>query len=157
MAATLIVAVACSSPTTILPPFDGAVAIGTWGGDSAGMIVTDTELHLHINCTYGSVSGRVPLSSSQRFDVAGSYQVRAYPIAIGPALPARFVGSIDGSRATVTVTVDDTVQKKTVVLGPVFVTYGKEPRSIPCPVCRRDDGAAGRLRVWARRLSSWIR
>src|ERR1041385_5587184 len=83
--------VGCSSSPSV-PPFDGAIALGTWGGDSAGMIVGDTALHLHINCTYGDVSGRVPVGSNGHFDVAGSYMLRAYPIAIGPAVPARFVG-----------------------------------------------------------------
>jgi hypothetical protein len=135
--AALTVVATCSSSGPSLPPFDGNLALGTWGGDSAGMIVSDTAMHLHVNCTYGDVSGRVPVASNGQFDVSGSYMLRAYPIAVGPAVPARFTGSVNGSRATVTVTVNDTVQKKTVVLGPVVVTYGKEPRLIPCPICRR--------------------
>src|ERR1043165_2237745 len=129
---------ACSSSSSVgLPPADGNIAVGTWGGDSAGMIVGDTAMHLHINCTYGDVSGRIPLDVSGRFDVIGSYMLRAYPIAVGPAVPARFIGRQDGANITVTVTVNDTVQKKTVVLGPVVVTYGKEPGCIPFPICRR--------------------
>ncbi|MGH7713356.1 MAG: hypothetical protein ACREOG_18860, partial [Gemmatimonadaceae bacterium] len=34
------------------------------------------------------------------------------------------------------VTVNDTVEKKTVVLGPVRVTFGREPRMQVCPICR---------------------
>jgi len=131
------VLLACSSGRSpSLPPFDGALAVGTWGGDGAGMIVGDTAMHLHIGCTYGDVSGRVPVTGG-RFDVSGSYMLRAYPIAIGPAVPARFVGRIIGATATVTVTVDDTVQHQTVVRGPVAVTYGEQPRLGPCPICRR--------------------
>jgi hypothetical protein len=129
---------ACSSTTT-LPPSDGAIALGTWGGDTAGMIVGDTALHLHVGCTFGDVSGRVPVNAAGQFDVRGSYMLRAYPIAIGPAVPARFTGRIDGATATVTVTVDDTVQKKTVILGPVSVEYKREPRMRNCPICRRPD------------------
>jgi hypothetical protein len=65
--------------------------------------------------------------------------LRAFPIAVGPTVPAQFVGDIDGATATVTITVDDTVQKKTVVLGPVRVTYGEAPRLMPCPICKRPD------------------
>jgi hypothetical protein len=38
---------------------------------------------------------------------------------------------------TVTATVNDTVQKKTVVMGPVVVVFGAEPKLGPCPICRR--------------------
>ena len=81
--------VACSSGTTA-PPSDGALALGTWGGENSGMIVSDTAMHLHVACTYGDVSGRIALSANGQFDVAGSYLLRAYPIAIGPTMPARF-------------------------------------------------------------------
>jgi hypothetical protein len=126
----------CASGSTT-PPVDGALPLGNWGSDGAGMIVGDTAMHLHIKCTYGDVSGRVPVDANGRFDVAGSYMLRAYPIAVGPTLPARFSGRLSGANATITVTVNDTVQHQTVVLGPVIVTYGKEPRMWPCPICRR--------------------
>lgn len=127
----------CGSPSGVLPPFDGALPLGTWGGDSAGLIVGDTAMHLHIGCTFGNVSGRIPLASNGSFDVAGSYQLRAYPITVGPSVPARFVGRLDGSTVVVTVTVNDTVLHTTVVHGPVSVRYGDAPRLGPCPICRR--------------------
>lgn len=129
--------IACSGSTTTLPPADGNIALGTWGGDTAGMIVGDTAMHLHVGCTFGDVSGRVPLNAAGNFDVSGSYQLHAFPIAIGPAVPARFTGHLDRSTITVTVSVDDTVQKKTVTLGPVTVTYLREPKMQNCPICRR--------------------
>jgi hypothetical protein len=119
-----------------LPPADGPLAIGTWGGSGAGMIVADTSMHLHIGCTYGDVSGRVPLVNGA-FDVDGSYMLRAYPITVGPTVPAHFVGKVEGKTATVTVTVNDTVQHQTVVKGPVVVTFGDTPQLGPCPICRR--------------------
>jgi len=128
--------IGCASGSTT-PPFDGALPLGNWGSDGAGMIVGDTAMHLHIKCTYGDVSGRIPVDANGRFDVAGSYMLRAYPIAVGPTLPARFSGRLTGAIATITVTVNDTVQHQTVVLGPVMVTYGKEARMWPCPICRR--------------------
>jgi hypothetical protein len=127
----------CSSPSTATPPFDGRLQLGTWGGDSAGLIVSDTAMHLHIGCTYGDVSGRIPVQSNGQFDVSGSYMLRAYPITVGPSVPARFVGRLDGSTVTVTVTINDTVQHQTVVHGPVVVRYGDDPRLGPCPICRR--------------------
>ena len=114
----------------------GALAVGTWGGDGAGVIVADTSMHVHIGCTFGDVSGRVPLVNGA-FDVAGSYMLRAYPITVGPTVPARFTGRVTGRIATITVTVNDTVQHQTVVKGPVAVSFGATPQLGPCPICRR--------------------
>jgi hypothetical protein len=127
----------CSSSGTILPAFDGKLALGTWGGDNAGLIVSDTATHLHVGCTFGDVSGRIVLSDNGSFDVAGSYMLRAYPVTVGPAVPARFKGQVEGGIATITVTVDDTVEHKTVIKGPVTVKFGDDPRMGPCPICRR--------------------
>jgi len=132
-----VLAFACSSTSTPLPPNDGFIALGTWGGDTAAMIVGDTAMHLHIGCTFGDVSGRVPLDAQGHFDVSGSYMLRAFPIAVGPSVPARFTGRLDANVISVTATIDDTVQKKTVVLGPVKVTYLVEPKMRNCPICRR--------------------
>ena len=146
--ALAVVVAACSSGTTA-PPFDGTLALGTWGGENSGMIVSDTAMHLHVACTYGDVSGRIALAANGQFDVAGSYLLRAYPIAVGPTMPARFVGRVDGGKATVTVTVNDTVEHKSVVLGPVVVTWGTDPKMGPCPICRRPI-LTQRRGVWAR-------
>ena len=135
-AAFIILLQACSAGVGASLPFDGQLPAGTWGGDGAGMIVADTAMHLHIGCTYGDVSGRVPVAGGE-FDVTGSYMLRAYPVAVGPAVPARFRGTVVGSTATVTVTVDDTVQHQTVTRGPVVVKLGDEPRLGPCPICQR--------------------
>ena len=101
------------------------------------MIVSDTAMHLHIGCTYGDASGRIAIGSTGQFDVSGSYMLRAYPVAVGPSVPARFTGRLDGNTVTVTVTVNDTVEKKTVVKGPVTVVFGAEAKLGPCPICRR--------------------
>ena len=50
-----------------------------------------------------------------------------------------FVGSVDGALLTIRVAVTDTVARRTVTLGPVAVTRGREPRMGPCPICRRPD------------------
>ena len=132
-AALISCAAAGSGPVAL----DGKLALGTWGGDNAGMIVSDTAMHLHVGCTYGDVSGRIALAADGSFDVAGSYMLRAYPITVGPSVPARFQGRVDGAVAVVTVTVNDTVQHATVIKGPVTVKFGDQPRMGPCPICRR--------------------
>jgi hypothetical protein len=135
-AAVAIGLVACAATTSSLPP-DGLLPLGTWGGDNSGMIVGDTAMHLHVGCTFGDVSGRISIAANGTFDVQGSYMLHAFPIAVGPSVPARFVGKVDGAKTTVTVTVNDTVGKQTVVLGPVVVTLGVDPKMGPCPICRR--------------------
>lgn len=122
-----------SGPATL----DGNIPLGTWGGDNAGMIVSDTAMHLHVGCTFGDVSGRIALAADGSFDVTGNFMLRAYPVTVGPSVPARFQGRVDGAVATVTVTVNDTVQHVTVIKGPVTVKFGDQPRMGPCPICRR--------------------
>lgn len=129
------VAVACSAGLGSSPS-DGLLAIGTWGGNGAGVIVQDTSMHVHIGCTFGDVSGRIQLNNGS-FDVNGSYMLHAYPITVGPTVPARFTGTVVGKIATITVTVNDTVAHQTVVKGPVVVTLGDTPQLGPCPICRR--------------------
>jgi hypothetical protein len=117
-------------------PEDDELAIGTWGGDNAGVIVDDTVAHVHIGCTFGNFSGPVNLDAGGRFTVAGSYVLRAYPVLVGPSHPAQFSGLVQNNKLTISVTVSDTVENKQVVLGPVTVTFSSDPRMGPCPICR---------------------
>ena len=133
---TGVLAVACSVAPTV-GTVDGELPLGTWGGDSAGMIVSDTALHLHVGCTFGDVSGRVHVNADGSFEIVGSYTLHAYPILVGPTDPARFTGKVTGATATVTAIIDDTAQHQTVVHGPVVVSLGVTPRLGPCPICAR--------------------
>ena len=132
-AALLVTQLACSAGTGPARPV-GTLPLGAWGGDSAGMTVTDSGMHLQIACTYGDVSGPIPVAADGSFDVTGSYMLHAYPIAVLPAVPAQFRGNTDGSNATITVIADDTVARQTVTHGPVMLRLGAAPRWGPCPV-----------------------
>ena len=135
------------------PPADGKLAVGTWGGDSAGVIVTDTLTHVHIGCTYGDIPRRVVLDADGRFTVAGSFLLRAYPVAIGPTMPAQFSGRVSGSTLTITVTVSDTIEGRTVIRGPASVRFGKEPKLGPCPICvTPGDRSSARMRPTSVRM-----
>jgi hypothetical protein len=127
--------VACA---LFVSPDGRTVPPGTWGGDNAGLIVTDTGAHLHIGCTVGNVRAAIPVDEHGRFDVAGSHNITAHPVDLGVFLPARLTGRLDVTlRAlTLTVTVDDTVRHETVVLGPVRLRWGATPVMGPCPICR---------------------
>ncbi len=106
--------------------------VGTWGGDNAGLIATDTSAHVHIGCTLGDTKGPIKPDADGRFDVTGLYNVDAYPVDRGIVHPARFRGQIVGRSMTLTVALTDTARQ----LGPVTLTYGKEPKMGPCPICR---------------------
>ena len=137
--ATVAMAAVCQSNPMVGPPGPN-LARGTWGGDNAGAIVTDSQTHVHIGCTFGDISGAVPLASDGSFSVPGSYVLRAYPVAVGPSLPAQFSGRVQQhfgiTTLTLTVVVNDTIAKKSQTLGPVDVNFGREPAMGPCPICR---------------------
>lgn len=126
---------ACSG-SSLLPPSDGFLGVGTWGGDNSGVIVTDSAVHVHVGCTFGDLPGRVQLDANGLFTTDGSYVLRAYPVQIGPSLPAQFSGRVTGGILTLAIAVNDTVERKVVALGPITVVYGREPRMGPCPICR---------------------
>jgi hypothetical protein len=108
----------------------GDLPKGTWGGENAVVMVSDTAIHVHIRCTYGNAPR--PGLSNGRFEESGQHNVDAHPVDAGIYHPARFTGLVRGSRMTLTVTLTDT----NATLGPVVVLYGQEPRMGPCPICR---------------------
>jgi len=124
---------ACSGAAAFRP---GPLAAGTWGGDNAGLIASDTSAHVHIGCTLGNVHQAIVIDPGGRFDVPGVYNVTAYPVHRGPDHPARFTGWSDGRVMSLTVTLVDTA----VTLGPVQLVFGQDPRMGPCPICRRPGG-----------------
>ena len=121
-------------PTGLKPPPDLA---GTWGGENAALIADDTSAHIHIGCTYGNIHQRLALDANGRFTFPGEHNITAHPVDRGIMHPAQFSGRVTGGRMELTVTLTDT----TVTLGPVLLTYGKEPRMGPCPICRRAGAA----------------
>ena len=112
------------------PP--GGTVTGTWGGSNAGLIADDTSAHVHIGCTSGDVHQPIVPDLSGRFNVPGEHNISAYPVGPGIFHPARFIGVITGRTMALTVTLTDTA----VTLGPVSLTFDKEPVMGPCPICR---------------------
>ncbi len=137
-----LLAASCSSSPT--GPASGDLTLGTWGGDGAGVIVTDSVVHVHVGCTFGDMPPGVVLDAEGRFTVDGSYVLHAYPVVVGPRLPAQFSGQVLGRRLTLAVAVNDTTTGHVVALGPVTVRLGEEPQMGPCPICAvpRLDGFA---------------
>jgi hypothetical protein len=136
LAASLALLLATCDDYGPLPPSGDTLAIGTWGGDNAAVIVTDTQGHVHVGCTFGDMPPGIVLDANGRFTVDGSYVLRAYPVQVGPSLPAQFSGRVSGHTLTLAIAVNDTVEKKVVALGPVTVVFGRTPNLGPCPICR---------------------
>ena len=113
------------------------VVVGTWGGENAGLIADDTSAHVHIACTFGNVAQGIEPGTDGRFDVPGEYVLRAYPVYVGPSLPARFQGSVAGRSLTLTVIGQDTTADTTATLGLVKLYLGREPQMQMCPICRK--------------------
>ena len=134
-AALVLLCLVGSCTGQVLEADEGEVTIGTWGGENVALLVTEDVAHVHIACTLGDFPVPLELDDQQRFNVTGSYILRAYPVQLGPRLPAQFAGILEGARITFTVAVNDTVEKKLVALGPVTVTFGREPRMQACPIC----------------------
>lgn len=126
--AVAIITLGCSS--TGAPITD---VTGTWGGDDAGLIATDTSAHVHIGCTLGDTKGRIVVDLDGHFSISGTYNVDAYPVDRGILHPALFSGLITGRSMSLTVVLTDTHQQ----LGPVTLTLGKEPKMGVCPICRK--------------------
>ena len=126
-AAALILACASTSGTPITE------VSGTWGGDNAGLIATDTSAHVHIGCILGDTKGKIIADLDGHFSISGCYNVDAYPIDRGIYHPAQFSGVITGRSMTLTVVLTDTGRQ----LGPVTLILGKEPQMGPCPICRK--------------------
>jgi hypothetical protein len=116
----------------------GNVAIGTWGGQEAGLLVHADGTHAHIGCTYGDVAGPIPFDADGRFDVAARWNVSAFPIDRGVFHDARMSGRLRGRSLTFSARLGDTGQ----VLGPAVVTLGREPTMANCPICRTPKAPA---------------
>src|SRR5262245_59312729 len=52
---------------------DGDLRVGTWGGNNAAAIVTDTLTHVHVGCTFGDIPGQITPDAAGQFSVDGSY------------------------------------------------------------------------------------
>src|ERR1700736_6880512 len=85
-----------------------AQVVGTWGGDNAGLIVSNTDVHVHIGCTLGDALGPIHPDANGRFEATGTYNVDAYPVDRGIIHPARFTGQIFEQTMTLTVSLIDT-------------------------------------------------
>lgn len=116
------------------------LTLGTWGGEDAGLIVTDFNAHVHFGCTAGDFPAPIELDENGRFSVSGAYVIDLYPVATGPSFPAELAGVARGRDLTMTVAVNDTINDRLVVFGPTTVRLGRQPDMQICPICEVPPG-----------------
>jgi hypothetical protein len=88
------------------------VAKGVWGGQGVQLAVTETGAHIEYDCAHGQLDGSLTLDAQGHFEATGSHTREGPgPIRVGitrVSRPARYTGSIDGEKMTLTVTLTDT-------------------------------------------------
>jgi ketosteroid isomerase-like protein len=88
------------------PRTSRAPLTGNWGGDHAGMQVTDRAASLDFDCARGSIDGPITPDDQGRFDVPGTY-VQEGPGPTRPdqlrGKPARYRGKVEGNTMTLSV------------------------------------------------------
>ncbi len=117
---------AVSPEPTKRPPLKG-----NWGGEGAGIEVSDEGARLFFDCAKGSIDVPITPDEDGRFEVTGRY-VREGP---GPTRPeqtqgvgARYLGQLEGN--TLTLSIRLTLSRD--VLGPFTLTRNRMPRVREC-------------------------
>jgi hypothetical protein len=100
---------------------------GQWGGQHAGMEVTETGAELEFDCAHGRIDQAIALSEAGRFDVRGTYA----PERPGPrreddntARTVRYAGQVDGKTMTLAINSSDSAAD---VIASYTLEHGKAP------------------------------
>jgi hypothetical protein len=121
----------------VLGPACGSVgpsplAMGVWGGDHIAMTITESSVHVELDCAHGDVPSAIRIDGRNQFDVMGTF-VREHggPVREGEVLdthPARYTGSLTSSGMTLTIQQTDTSQ----ALGTFVLVQGAQGRVVKC-------------------------
>jgi len=118
---------ACASATGP----DAVVTVGSWGGEHAVLTLDASGGSIEFDCAHGTLPAPIPLMHNS-FDVAGDYvQEHGGPVREGEQVvhrAARYQGSVDGMRMTLTVTLSDTGDR----IGSFTLTRGTSGRVFKC-------------------------
>jgi hypothetical protein len=100
---------------------------GQWGGQHAGMEVTDAGAQLEFDCAHGRIDQAITLSESGRFDVKGTYA----PERPGPrredentARTVRYIGQVNGKAMKLTIAASDSSSD---AIASYTLEHGKAP------------------------------
>jgi hypothetical protein len=106
--------------------------LGSWGGPHALLTLTTSAGNIEYDCAHGHVAPGWTVSSSGTFTATGIHlRESGGPVQIGGdsfPRPARYDGTIDGDRMSLTVTLTDSTQ----VLGTFLLTHGSNGSVFKC-------------------------
>ena len=109
-------------------PGPAELAAGTWGGRNIELHVEDQLATVLFKCgAAGRVDGTIVLEASSRFSVSGTYDPA---LVQGGPRPAHYTGTVEGSRLTLDVLVDQAT------LGPFELQQGQPGTFEPCNFAR---------------------
>lgn len=108
-----------------------SISISTWGGSHVGITVTATGGLVEYDCAVGRIDEPIVVRNG-RFDVRGvHWPGQGGPIGVDTTRaprPARYQGSIVGSRMTLAVILTDSGES----LGPFTLVRGASPNLLKC-------------------------
>jgi hypothetical protein len=110
----------------------GLVPQGSWGGDHVELVLGAAHGTIEFDCAHGTMQGPIPVDPDGAFHATGTF-VREHggPIRDGEPLdqhPARYIGTTDGRRMTLTVTLSDGSQQ----IGTFELVLGGPARLLKC-------------------------
>ena len=108
------------------------LATGTWGGQHVVMEVTASSATLEYDCANGAITGPLTVDRRGRFSWRGTHtREHGGPIRADEksnTRPARYTGSTDGKKITLTVTLTDTNE----TVGTYTLVRGRQGRVFKC-------------------------
>ncbi len=132
IAAVISLAVAGGAACSTKILLQTTVPTGTWGGQGAQLVVAPSSSTIQFDCAHGTLDSPIQLDRNGRFDVSGFFvQEHGGPVQAGGAEDrhgARFSGSTDGARLTLSITVADL----NLDLGPFLVVRGATAHLTRC-------------------------
>jgi hypothetical protein len=108
------------------------LAMGPWGGDHIAMTITESSVHVELDCAHGDVPSPINIDTRGQFAVAGTF-VREHggPIRVDETLdshPAMYTGSVSSNAMTLTIQQTDTNQ----TIGTFTLVRGAQGRIVKC-------------------------
>jgi len=125
--AATVMAAACGESLRVPQAQGGPLGPSVWGGQEAGLVVTDTGATAQFACAVGTIPGAIVRDAVGRFRVAGIYALTP-----GPAYlphPATYDGTVIGDAMTLSVLVPEVSAQP---VGPFALVRG---RPFTGPVC----------------------
>ena len=108
------------------------LAAGVWGGDHIAMTITESSVHVELDCAHGDVPNPIAIDAHDQFAIAGTF-VREHggPIRVGEpsdSHPAMYTGSVSSNTMTLTIQQTDTNQ----TIGTFTLVRGTQGRVVKC-------------------------